>query len=295
MGPAYSTSATSASYSPSQAPTSSPLSSLPSLAHSVPSIGNPSPERSNGNATATELTRPSKSDYLAFEHNLLDPDNARIAVTAVHEFLNAMDKAVAPPALRKYDSRENLQAFLIQQQLVAGIPIDQIKPMPEFAPKPKNQGVVQRVVLPAYITITDEGSYVPELPPVQFNGTVDPLPMNIGLPNPDWVNRAVENFCSQMNGNATNSTNTVNTPGPQPTQSMVDPNNAGSKPDKIEVDFMTYFASDKEQNLISQFFVDHFSTGSGILNLESTKDIELVDAGTDSDYGTDYWSDTNDA
>lgn len=289
------TSATSTSYSPNQAPTSSPLSSFPILTPSAFSTRSPSQERSNGDSIACELTRPSESDYLAFECDLLDPNKAKIAVTAMHEFLTAMEKATAPPASRQYNSRENLQAYLIQQQLVAGIPVDQIKPMPEFASKPDNEGVVRRVGLPAYITITSEGSFVPDIPPAEFNGTLEPLPLDAGFPNPDWVNRAVQNFRNQMDNNATNSTNTVNTTGQQPAQSMVDQNSAGSKPARNGVDLSTYFASDKEQKLISQFFAEHFSTGSGILNPESIMAIELADDGTDSDYGTDYWSDTNDA
>lgn len=307
-----STSAASTAYSPNQAPTSSSPSSPPSLIHSAPSPGTPAPrKRSDGNQTSTsvnnalprpaighavwraqQLTRPSESDYQIFERDLLDPDNARIAATAMRDFLAAMEKAVTPPATRVYDSRENLQAFLIQMQLVAGIPVEDIRPMPEFAPKPNND-LVRRVEVPAFLTITNEGTFVPELPPVQFNGIVDPLPVNAGLPNPTWVSRAVENFRREMDNNAASSTTIVNTSAPQPTHGMMGPNNADPQTAKKEADFLTYFSSNNEQELITQFFAEHFSTGSSILNGELAKADELMDDDTDSDYATDYWSDND--
>lgn len=315
-GLANGASTSSTACSPSHASTSSAPSSPPSLTHSASSAGSPTPQRRhNGNPAATfgnnafgrlavgqaavqaqQLTRPSESEYLAFERDLLDPENARIAVTAVHEFLAIMDAAVTPSPTDHYDERENLQTFLIQMQLVAGIPIDHIRPMPEFDPlQNTNERVVKRRQVPAMLTIGQAGVFVPDIPPAQFSGTVDPLPTNAGLPHPTWVNRAVENFRRQRDGNATTSTTTMNTPDPQPAQNIANLNNASSNPVQNEKVFSNYFSSDDERDLISQFFVGHFSAGSGILNLESADADELFDDGTDSDYNTDYWSDTNDA
>lgn len=308
-----STSAASTAYSPNQATTSSSRSSSLSLTHSAPSPDtSPQRKKTNGNTSVTsanntltrpvvgqagwhaqKLSRPSESDYEVFERDLLDPDIARITATAMRDFLTSMDKAIAPPATRAYDSRENLQAFLIQMQLVAGIPVEDIRPMPEFAPEPNND-LVRRVEVPAFLTITNEGTFVPELPPVQFNGIVDPLPVNAGLPNPTWVNRAVENFRRQMDNKAANSTTIADTIAPQPTHGLMVQNDVDTQPTKNEADFSTCLSSANEQELITQFFAGHFSTGSGILNLESAKADELMDDDTDSDYATDYWSD-NDA
>lgn len=264
-----------------------------SLSSSITATSNPSAP-SSGNPNPEMLDRPSESDYLALERDLLDPNNAKVAATAVHEFLAALEKSIAPVAPKYYNSRQTLQAFLIQQQLVAGIPKNQIKPMPEFATKMNNEGVIKRVGLPAYLTITNQGTFVPDIPPAEFNGTLDPLPIKAGLPNPNWVNRSADNFRSQMKGNPTNPEDIVNITVPQLTQSMMDPNNASSKPAENDGAVWGYFSDAREQQMISQFFAEHFSTGSGILDPQSAMAVELADNGTDSDYNTDYWSDTND-
>ncbi|PWY79667.1 hypothetical protein BO70DRAFT_407146 [Aspergillus heteromorphus CBS 117.55] len=64
-----------------------------------------------------------------------------------------------------------LQAYLIRQQLIAGIHPDDIIPMRRPGHGPEN-----RPAAPAVVRITNEGVSVPEIPPAQFRGPLQPLP-----------------------------------------------------------------------------------------------------------------------
>lgn len=286
---------------------SSPLSSLPSVTPSAPSSGTPTPQKKNNtsptagsvnNASkptaakqaggyAEKAPRPTESDYLALEYDLLDPKNLHIASTAMHDFLSAMEEAVALPPPKYYNPRQNLQAFLIQQQLLAGIPVDKLEPMQGVESRQRvmgTEGILRRFNAPSFMTITQNGTFLPQIPPATFTGNLKPLPIKAALPKPNWVKRAAGDFCHQVNTNGTNSINPLTTAGPLPSE-----NNTDSKPADDKMDFSAYFSSAEEQEQITQFFAAHFSTGSGILVDQSA---EADD--TESDYPTDFWSDHDD-
>ena len=66
-------------------------------------------------------------------------------------------------------SEQALQAHLIRQQIIAGIPPEQITHMRRlrYSGQPRIPGLVQ---------ITNEGVVIPEIPPAQFRGIFHPLP-----------------------------------------------------------------------------------------------------------------------
>lgn len=313
----HDTSAVAISGSVSQAISSSPLSTLPSMTPSAPSSGSPTPDKKKDKSPATacvcnapkrtaleqaeghagKAVRPSESDYRAFEFGLLDPKNLDIASTAMRKFLSALEKAVALPTRKYYTPRQNLQAFLIQQQLLAGVTVDKIEPMQGVGSRQKvtaPEGVLQRFSTPSYMTVTPKGTFLPRISPAKFTGTLDPLPVQGGLPKPAWTKRATENFCRQNNENGTDSINPLTTIGTQPPNGLVQQKDTMNKPTDDKMDFSAYFSSAKEQELITQFFAQHFSTGSGILVDQSTKADDTDADDTESDYPTDYWSDPRD-
>lgn len=63
-----------------------------------------------------------------------------------------------------------LQAYLIRQQIIAGIPPEQMTRMD----RRRNQGQASS---PALIQITNDGMRFPAIPPAQFNGVFHPLPV----------------------------------------------------------------------------------------------------------------------
>ncbi|GCB19680.1 titin [Aspergillus awamori] len=62
-----------------------------------------------------------------------------------------------------------LQAFLIRQQLIAGIPPQDIIPM-------RQQSSNAKETVPAIVQITNEGIRVPNIPPAKFSGSFQPIP-----------------------------------------------------------------------------------------------------------------------
>lgn len=303
--------------SANQATSSSPLSTLPSVTPSPPSSGIPAPNKKKDKSPATasvcntrkqtaleqaegnadKAFRPSESEYRDFEFDLLDPKNLDIASTAMHKFLSALEKAVFLPTRKYYTPRQNLQAFLIQQQLLAGVPVDKLEPMQGVGSRQRvtaPEGVLQRFNTPAYMTVTPKGTFLPRIPPAKFTGTLNPLPVQGGLPKPAWTERATANFCRQNNESGTNSTNSSTTNGTQPPNTLLQEKDTMNKLADDKMDFSAYFSSTKEQELITQFYAEHFSTGSGILVDQSAKADDTESDATESDYPTDYWSDPRD-
>lgn len=301
----------------SQAIFSSPLSTLPSMTPSAPSSGTPTPDKKKDKTPATasvcnapkrtsleqaerhagKAFRPSEPDYRAFEFDLLDPKNLDIASTAMHKFLSALEKAVAIPTRKYYTPRQNLQAFLIQQQLLAGVPVDKLEPMQGVGSRQRvttSEGILQHFSTPSYMTVTPKGTFLPRISPAKFTGTLDPLPVQEGLPKPAWTKRATEDFCRQDDENGANSANPLTTNGTQPPNGLVQKKDTMNKPTDDKMNFSAYFSSAKEQELITQFFAEHFSTGSGILVDQSVKADDTEADDTESDYPTDYWSDPRD-
>lgn len=308
----HDSSAAATAHSSTQVLASSPPSSLPSATPSTPSSGNPTPEKKDQkNLIATsaddDLTRtsdkpakkfkPTESDFRALDYFLLDPKNTESASNALHTFLSGLEQATASPPKKPCTLKQVLQGFLIQQQLLAGIPADQTEPME--GPKSRQSvvsrsGVRKRHATPMLMTVSEKGAFVPRIPPVQFNGDLDPLPPTATMPKPDWVKMAKGNFSRQRSGASVN-TNTSDATTSQPSQGVAQPNgnrnNTNSEPTG-DIDMSAYFDSPEEQDQITQFFAEHFSTGSGILvdqpaettNRETDK-LEAEDTDSDHDYG----------
>ncbi|KAJ5832009.1 hypothetical protein N7474_000320 [Penicillium riverlandense] len=88
-----------------------------------------------------------------------------------------------------------LQSWLVRQQLLAGIPIDQLEPMQ--GPRSRQQqvspsGIHTRYRTPALLMITEDGIRIPRLPLAQFQGTLQPLP---NLPGPPAIRSQQTPLC----------------------------------------------------------------------------------------------------
>lgn len=84
---------------------------------------------------------------------------------------------------RRYDLYPDpaLQAYLIRQQRLAGIPSDQIvmingQRLGQGQPQAGSTSVNNRPRAPQIVQITNDGIVVPRIPPAQFRGIVPPLP-----------------------------------------------------------------------------------------------------------------------
>lgn len=324
VDPGHNSSAATTVRSSTQVLTSSPLSSLASATPSAPSSGNHTPEKKDQKAftaasAKTDLNgtvdrgaekrekrafNPTESDFRALDYHLLDPQNAERASTALHTFLTVLEQATAPPPVMIRTPRQMLQSFLIQQQLIAGIPVDKIEPMegPNSSQTATQcPGMLRSYSTPMMLTVSRNRTSIPRLPPAQFNGALAPLSLSARLPNLDWIKRAEEN-CSRQARAGANLNTTVATTS-QSRQGVTQPNdnlnNTNSESAGAITDLSSYFNDPEEQAQITQFFAEHFSTGSGILVDESaqtgnTEIEQMEDEDTDSDYGTRYWSGSSD-
>lgn len=228
-------------------------------------------------AHSTPGFRPNEFDFALADENLVDAENANAASTAITDFLDSMDKLIAVPPEKRRTPRQNLQAFLIQQQLLAGISVDKLESMsgPGANQSSFNKGGAKRFNTPAVMTVTRNATYIPHVRPAQFIGSVTPLPIHESLPKPSWMNNA--------NGNGHHT-------GVNSSDSMIHTHNSVTSTESQKVNnFQTpdditgtsaYFSSAAEQAALTQFYSQHFSTGSGLLQqpAASPADASLANA-----------------
>ncbi|KAJ5191585.1 uncharacterized protein N7498_010570 [Penicillium cinerascens] len=200
---------------------------------------------------------PNKIDFEITDADILNPANAD--ATAVADFLSDMDKLIATPTEKRRTPRQNLQAFLIQQQLLAGIPVDRLEPMngPGSRQAISPQGALRRFNTPPAMTVTPNATFIPHIPPAQFLGGVVPLPIHESLPNPSWMKKANENSGVNLSDPVTPTQNSVtSTESPKVNNPQTPDNTTGMS---------TYFSSVAEQAALTRFYAEHFSTGSDLL------------------------------
>ncbi|OGE56787.1 hypothetical protein PENARI_c002G04454 [Penicillium arizonense] len=82
-----------------------------------------------------------------------------------------------PEGAVPYSPERMLEAWLIRQQLLVGIPIDQLQPMTT-----PGRGRTHRT--PPWIIITPEGAHIVAIPPARFHGVMQPIPRVPWLPAP---------------------------------------------------------------------------------------------------------------
>jgi hypothetical protein len=191
--------------------------------------------------------------------DLLEPAKADASSTAVAEFLATMDNLIATPPEKRRTPRQNLQSFLIQQQLLAGIPVDRLEPMSGPGSR-QGTGPLRRFNTPTAMTVTPDATYIPHIPPAQFNGSLAPLPIHPSLPNPPWMDN--ENGDTHRDGGTssdpvTYSQNSATSTGSPKVNDPQTPGNTTS--------LSAYFSTVAEQAAIVQFYSTHFSAGSGLL------------------------------
>ncbi|KAJ5318005.1 hypothetical protein N7508_002513 [Penicillium antarcticum] len=76
-----------------------------------------------------------------------------------------------------YSAERMLETWLIRQQLLVGIPIDQLQSMTN-----PDSGRTRRT--PPWMIITPEGAHVVDIPPAGFHGVMQPIPRVPWLPKP---------------------------------------------------------------------------------------------------------------
>lgn len=259
---------------------SSPLSSLQGATLSPPSSGGSGMDRNQNKRPAqapatpkrpskrittehspvghsTPGFHPNETDFEIADADILNPANADF--TAIADFLAALDKLIATPPEKRRTPRQNLQAFLIQQQLLAGIPVDRLEPMngPGSRQAISPQGALGRFNTPPAMTVTPNATFIPHIPPAQFLGGVAPLPIHESLPNPSWMKKANENSGVNLSDPVTPTQNSVtSTESPKVNNPQTPDNTTGVS---------AYFSSVAEQAALTQFYAEHFSTGSGLL------------------------------
>ncbi|KAJ5304201.1 beta subunit of N-acylethanolamine-hydrolyzing acid amidase-domain-containing protein [Penicillium atrosanguineum] len=195
-------------------------------------------------------------DFAITDATTLKTTKSTTDATAIANFLTAMEKRLAIPPGQRRTPHQSLQSFLIQQQLVAGIPVDKLEPMSGPGSR-QSQGIPRLFNTPTALTYFNDATYIPAIPPAQFNGPVTPLPINPSLPNPPWMDQAKDDSNQSDDCPATFTQDSVTSTG----SPMV--NNPQTPEHTTELS--AYFCSDAEQVEISHFYTTHFVTGSGIL------------------------------
>lgn len=101
------------------------------------------------------------------------PPTHVVAQSIAHTVQRAVERT-EPPIVRvertPFSPEQALQAYLIRQQYIAGIPPEMMTPMRRLrtSGQPRIPGLVQ---------ITNNGVFFPHIPPAQFNGVLHPLPV----------------------------------------------------------------------------------------------------------------------
>lgn len=124
-----------------------------------------------------------------------------------------------------YTGRDGLQAYLIRQQLCAGIPVDKIVPMSgpgSRQMRPPHYEVQTGGGGPAMINLNEFGAFVPAIPPAEFNGVLHPLPIHPWFPYPNDYYHAqvmdgpIETGASNTSNGQSQNTTTANDRDQQP-------------------------------------------------------------------------------
>ncbi|KAF3395950.1 hypothetical protein F1880_007031 [Penicillium rolfsii] len=74
----------------------------------------------------------------------------------------------APPVATS--NNRTLQSYLIQVQILAGIPPQEVEQIPSCPPPPSRRGTA-----PVVFEFGDDGCRIPYIPPAAFNGTLQPI------------------------------------------------------------------------------------------------------------------------
>jgi hypothetical protein len=109
-------------------------------------------------------------------------------------------------------STEALQAYLIRQQQLAGISPDKIITMQGHRlgqGKAPNLGAADAVPVRGLLQITEDGVFVPQIPPAQFNSVIPPLPKAV-------ISRRGTSQLVDMNRISSMRSGRVDQPPPQP-------------------------------------------------------------------------------
>ncbi|KAJ5665210.1 uncharacterized protein N7477_007658 [Penicillium maclennaniae] len=153
-----------------------------------------SPSVQSAPADLASAFHPNEFDFAITDANFPNTAKSTVDATAIAEFLSAIEKHLATPPEQRRTPRQNLQSFLIQQQLVAGIPVDKLEPMSGPGSR-QSQGIPRLFNTPTALTYFNDATYIPAIPPAQFNGSVTPLPIHPSLPNPPHAEQiAISNF-----------------------------------------------------------------------------------------------------
>lgn len=215
-----------------------------------------SPSAQSAPAQLASAFHPNEFDFAMTDADTLNTTKSTADATAIANFLTAMEKHLAIPPEQRRTPRQNLQSFLIQQQLVAGIPVDKLEPM-SGPGSSQFQGTPRLFNTPTALTYFNDATYIPAIPPAQFNGPVTPLPIHPSLPNPPWMDNVEDNSNQCDDCPATSTQDSITSTGPATV----------NHPQTLQhtTDLTVYFSSDAERVAISHFYTTHFVTGSGIL------------------------------
>jgi hypothetical protein len=136
---------------------------------------------------------PNEFDFAISDVGTLNPTKTAADAAAIAEFLTAMEKQLAtPPEQRRTPPSKYSSLSLIQQQLIAGIPIGKLEPMSGVGSR-QSQGPPRLFNTPSALTYFNDATYIPAIPPAQFNGKLNALPIHPSLPNPPWMDRSSNN------------------------------------------------------------------------------------------------------
>jgi hypothetical protein len=199
---------------------------------------------------------PNEFDFIISDVGTHNPTKTAADAAAIAQFLTAMEKQLATPPEQRRTPRQNLQSFLIQQQLIAGIPVGKLEPMSGVGSR-QSQGPPRLFNTPSALTYFNDATYIPAIPPAQFNGKLNALPIHPSLPNPPWMDRSNNDENQGAARPVTPNQDLVTSTGSPRVNTPQTPDNP--------TNLSAYFSSDTEQVAISQFYTTHFATGSGIL------------------------------
>ncbi|KAJ6130338.1 hypothetical protein N7512_003118 [Penicillium capsulatum] len=157
---------------------------------SNPASGNPQTGVSNGNSTNSSQS--SQMPGLHSNPGLSDPI-PRGPITNWNRFdaaiLNGQQQngqeqnTQAPAILGSRERERTLILYLIQQQLCAGIPLDQLEIYPSQPQGPREE-IFRNVRRPAVYDASEDGISIPIIPDAEVTGDMYPLPLHPWLPYP---------------------------------------------------------------------------------------------------------------
>ncbi|KAJ6110427.1 hypothetical protein N7486_002662 [Penicillium sp. IBT 16267x] len=126
-------------------------------------------------ASSSETTQTTDNAFDVMFHVIADQDTQLAAAG-----LDDRGLPIPPGPVQVYTENDSLQAYLIRQQLVAGITPDEVVPMNSYLTQQRLLHGPMRASNPALIRVhRDTGAVtIPYIPPARFNGRLDPLPLD---------------------------------------------------------------------------------------------------------------------